>query len=140
MYSTYTSALNTHSPMYCRESLCFEPRYYYQAIQINVSASGYYSIASGGDLSASGYLYNGTFDPSFFSQNLILQNSDGPSLGRFGLEYLLQSAETYTVVVTTYYERDTGTFWLFGIGPASINYKQLTITSKNSRMINVSIF
>ncbi|CAF1552686.1 unnamed protein product, partial [Adineta ricciae] len=123
-----TPALTTCSSTYCREGFCSESLYYYQALRINVSLSGFYSILSGSDIGAYGYLYNGTFDPLIPSDNKILENCGGPALGEFGLKYFLQRLETYIVVVTTLYTDSTGHFWLFGYGPATINYNQLNLT------------
>ena len=128
--STYASALTTSSSTYCREGFCSESLYYYQALLINVSISGYYSVLSGSDIIAYGYLYNDTFDPWVPSDNIILENYNGPALGEFGLRYFLQRSETYIVVVTTLYAYSTGYFWLFGYGPAAINYNQLNLTGK----------
>ncbi|UJR06811.1 hypothetical protein I4U23_011098 [Adineta vaga] len=127
--SIYSSSLTYSSPMYCRVDVCSESVYYYQAIQINTSTSGNFSISSwNSDMDTYGYLYNGTFDPLFPSQNLILQNSNGAGRLDFKLTYFLQSTETYIVVVTTYYSGVIGPFLLIVVGPASTNYNQLNIT------------
>ncbi|CAF1210287.1 unnamed protein product [Adineta ricciae] len=128
LYSTYISALTTRSPKYCRQTFCTGSLYHYQALLINVSTSGYYSIASGGGLYVYGCLYNGTFDPLFPSENLIVENREGPVLGQFGIKYFFQSTETYILVVTTQYAGDTEVFWLFGFGVAPITYNQLNLT------------
>jgi hypothetical protein len=104
---------------------------YYQALQINVSMSGNYTIVSNSSMDTYGYLYNDSFNPLFPPENLLLQDDDDGGNRQFKLVSFFRSLATYIIVVTTYDGGITGGFSIIATGPAVLGFSQINITSKN---------
>lgn len=117
----YLSALTANSTSYCRQSPCVGSMYYYQAIRINVSKNGYYSIVCNSSMNTYGYLYNYNFNPAYPYQDLTLLDDQNAGNNQFKLTYFLQSSVTYIVVATTYSANVTGAFSISVIGTGSVS-------------------
>ena len=100
---------------------------YYEALQINISASGYYRFSSNSSMDTYGYLYLDTFDPFDPSRNQIAGDDDSCGNEQFRLEYFLQKSETYTLVVTTFLPKDIGAFTVTALSEAHrVNFTRLS--------------
>ena len=99
--STYLSELTNNTSEYIRDS-CETGNSNYEALQINVSASGLYRLLSKSLMDTYGYLYRDKFDPFEPSRNQIASNDDGCDKGQVRLQHFLHQNITYILVVTTY--------------------------------------
>lgn len=111
-----------------------EQFYYYEATQLNVSITGYYTIRSSSGLvtmDTYGYIYNNTFNASISRINLLQENNDDAGKFQFLLNITLLSSAQYTMVVTTYLPRNIGSFSIFAIGPGSVYFSQATLKYSN---------
>jgi hypothetical protein len=107
----YSSALTNSSPVFNPYDLYGS--HYYEAIQVTVSVSGNYSLASKSGIDTYGYLYVNNFNPLKPCNNLIGENDDGSTdLEQFQIIYAFQPSITYVLVVTTWDEGITGAFWI----------------------------
>ena len=81
--STYSSALTmSTSDKYSRGEVQAS-NYYYQALQLKISASGAYRFQNDSAIPMYGYLYQDTFNPFDPSRNLLVENDD--ECGKGGL-------------------------------------------------------
>ena len=87
------------SHIYCRE--CYKFKYYYEAFQIEVHESLYYSIWRSANIDTYGYIYENNFDPLNPNENLLIADDDGGSDGQFKFELPLYDDGKYILVVTT---------------------------------------
>ncbi|CAF1343589.1 unnamed protein product, partial [Adineta steineri] len=71
----YSSMLTRNHPTYSRTG-CNLSNYYYEAIQVNVNESRYYSLSSSSSIDTYGYIYTKNFYPFDPSINLILENDN----------------------------------------------------------------
>ena len=104
---------------------CGTEKFYYQALQINVSVSGHYSFASRIANLTHGYLYRDTFDPFDPSRTEITSNKEGCDRLKFLLYFFLQANTTYILVITTYNVAETGPFFITAVGTDTINFTLL---------------
>lgn len=107
--------MTTHSQLYGREE-CKSSNVYYEAIQINVNTSDFYSFSSDGDFDTYGYLYKDYFDPFNTRENFISENDDACANSQFLLGRHLLFNTTYVLVVTTYRSDTTGKFSIIASG------------------------
>ena len=133
----YSSALTEYSSKYSRTS-CEIPNHYYEAIQVNVATTGYYTLSSQSNIDTYGYLYRNSFSPSNPSMNLILENIHGCDNNQFKLASFLESDTNYILVVTTAYTNLTGAFSIIISGPNNATVKRISelITTNRSIVIN----
>ena len=127
--SIYPSGLSSSSPMFTRPYASEGNYYYYQAIQVTVSASGTYNFTSSSTLDTYGLLYNSPFDPSNPTQNLIKSNDDGGDDKQFLIVVRLESGRRYVFVVSTWFPRETGIFYIKACGPSSVDLTGFTPSS-----------
>ncbi|CAF3962897.1 unnamed protein product [Adineta steineri] len=73
--SIYLSVLTEKHSTYSR-SECDFSSYYYEAIQVNVSESGHYSLNSNSTIDTYGYMYTEEFYPANPSINLVSENDN----------------------------------------------------------------
>jgi hypothetical protein len=102
--------------MYSREAKCNVPNFHYEAIQMNVFDSGYYTLTSCSSID----------NPLSPDQNILIKDDDGGGSSQFQLNILLGANITYILVVTTYSSRTTGAFSIYALGPKSIIVKQFS--------------
>ncbi|CAF3746296.1 unnamed protein product [Adineta steineri] len=132
--SNYTSVLTTNNPMTCRQVSCLATYFYYEAIKINVSVAGNYTIVSSSSIDTYGFLFNNSFDPLNPIRNLLLYDDDSGGNQQFELTYFLQPLVNYVVVTSTYIQYQTGTFSLIATGPGVINFTRI-ITPNSTILI-----
>jgi hypothetical protein len=123
--STYSSELTTNSQMYSRTS-CVLMGYYYEAVELNVTESGYYSIMSNSTINTYGYIYNNSFDTFNPTMNLVKEDDNSGCDGQFKFMIQLQKNTSYTLVVTTYSENVTGVFWVVIYGPNNVSFTRIS--------------
>jgi hypothetical protein len=75
---------------------------YYEAIQVNVYESGYYTFASDSSIDIDGYMYEDIFHPFRSTANLISKDYYSCINLQFRITVDLQINTTYILVVTTY--------------------------------------
>jgi hypothetical protein len=112
--------------MYSREAKCNVPNFHYEAIQMNVFDSGYYTLTSCSSIDTYGFIYKNNFNPLSPDQNILIKDDDGGGSSQFQLNILLGANITYILVVTTYSSRTTGAFSIYALGPKSIIVKQFS--------------
>ncbi len=132
--SNYSSELTTGDGTLSRPGTT-SSGYYYKAIQIAVGTAGIYNLTSYSGMDTFGFLYNGNFNPSYPTENLIIQNDEKGGNNQFKLTAFLQPGVLYTLVVSTFLPDITGSFSVVASGPANVyfiptNITQTTITSK----------
>lgn len=115
LQKTYASKLSIDSGLL---------NYYYQAIEINVTKTGYYIIISNNTIDTYGFIYENNFDPFDSKKNLIFNNDKNNCNNKFKISILLQINIKYILVVTTSYPNVTGLFSLivFGSNNVIINH------------------
>ncbi len=134
--STFSSAWTSSSPTFTRPGTT-TGSYYYAAIQVSVSTSGNYGFGSGSSLDTYGYLYDGSFNPSNPSLNLVAQNDDGLGGLQFYISVYLLSGRKYTLVATTHNAGNIGSFTIAALGPNYLSFS-LIGTSSTSKLISSS--
>jgi hypothetical protein len=119
----HSSALTNNSQMYSRK--CNIPNFYYEAIQMNVTDSGYYTLTSCSSINTYGYIYKKNFNPLSPDQNILIKDDDSSGSSQFQLRIFLQADITYVLVMTTFFPRITGEFSIYALGPKSIAVKRI---------------
>lgn len=130
--STYSSALDSSSSLYRRNSYDSDESYY-EALVFSVDQAGSYNIRSRSDFDAYGFLYTDSFNPSYPSSNLLDQDDDSNENLQFELTAFLQSQTEYILVVTTFQKRTIGSFEIIASGPTSINFVKAANSIMSSR-------
>ncbi|CAF1054190.1 unnamed protein product [Adineta steineri] len=123
--SNYSSTLITNSSRFCRTGNCSASIYYYQAIQLNVSTTGTYTILCSSTMNTYGYLYNNTFNSSSLSLNQFASDDDSGGNNQFMFLILLQAVGKYILIVTTYKQNVTGSFSIISTGAGTVRYVKL---------------
>lgn len=98
--ATHTSELTTNHSQYARQ-LGAPTQYYYEAIEVKVSAPATITFISNSSLDMYGYFYNNTFDPSYAPLNLMAFDDDSAGSAQFYLQVALDPSQVYILVVTT---------------------------------------
>lgn len=129
MTSSYSGELSTSSQIFYRPDSSSKDYYYFQALRISVSRTGFYAIKSGGSMDTRGYIYRYSFDPSTPLSNLLMDNDDSGGFPQFLLHIYLQEFSTYIVVVTTHREYVTGNFSLTAQGVGSVSFAPFNPTT-----------
>jgi hypothetical protein len=119
--TNYSSALTNTSATYSRDG--YSRNYYYEAIQINVSTTGNYTIKSNSAIDTYGYLYENNVTAS----NILAFNDDSDDTVQFTITYTLQAGRTYIVIFTTYDPGVTGSFSLIVSGPARVSLVRINL-------------
>ncbi|CAF1016920.1 unnamed protein product [Adineta steineri] len=104
--SVYSSMLTKNHPTYSPTG-CDLPNYYYEAIQMNVNESRYYSLSSDSTIDTYGYMYTDNFYPSDSLKNVIV------------------STAANILVVTTYSPNVTGNFSIIMSGINNVTFERL---------------
>jgi hypothetical protein len=81
---------------------CSQDNFYYDAFEIKVPESRYYTIWSSSDKDTYGYIYENSFDPLNPSENRFNEDDDGGTDRQFKFEIPLYVDTTYILVITTY--------------------------------------
>ncbi len=122
LITIYSSTLTNNNPKFYRRK-SFRSIFYYEAIQVNVSITGTYTLKSNSTMETYGYLYIHSFTSSNILNNLLIEDDDSGGSNQFQIKYVLQQNTQYVLVVTTYRSRVIGTFSIIGTGPGSITYR-----------------
>jgi hypothetical protein len=117
LQSTYSSGLTRNSSEYTHQR-CTTQTFKYEAIEINVSVSGYYGFSMNSDVDTYGFLYRDAFDPFDPSRNQIASDDDSCGKRQFRLESFLQIDMAYTLVVTTFRPYQSDVFTLIALSEA----------------------
>jgi len=107
--------------MLSRHADQMEKRYYFESIQVNVLIKGTYIFTSNSSINTYGYLYDDQFNPADLSLKLISENDDSNGQGQFRITAILQTGQTYILVVTTFSPSITGEFSIVSSGLATVN-------------------
>ena len=128
----YSSVLNVYSERYCRNGNCLGLMFYYEAVDINVTMTGNYTILCNSTMDTYGYIYSNSFNPSFRSRNLLLSDNESGGNNQFMFTVLLQSLAKYILIVTTFAEEVTGTFSIIATGSGLLSFSPRSMSNKNS--------
>ena len=128
--SRYSSVLTRSNKMYCPSGGCPSSLYHYEAVQLNVFATGYYNILCYSSITINIKIYNNTFDPTFPYFNSLNSDSQYGSSCVFGARIYLYALGQYILVITTEYANVIGPFTIAVLGPASVNYIPMNVSSK----------
>ena len=115
-----SSSLTEQSLKYSRE-MSIDHVYYYKVFRISVQKLGIYSVLGYSNIGLAGYIYETSFSPMFFYQNMISTTSGSDGQASFISRSKLSADKDYYLVVTTNYEETTGAFNLTITGPQTIN-------------------
>ncbi|CAF4036671.1 unnamed protein product [Adineta steineri] len=132
--SNYLSALTTYSPTFVPPSRSSRTSFYYQAIEISVSISGFYTISSDSTIDTYGYLYNNSFNSSVPSRNLLSSDDDSGGNSQFMFIIYLQAMAKDVLVATTFTAQIKGIFSIIGLGPSLISYTRLNTSTNSSKI------
>lgn len=135
MNSQYSSDLNSNSSMFARDDYGKIRSYYYEAIEVNVSTSGYYSIKSNSSINTYGILYTNNFDP--YVVNINRQSTDDNSGGnnQFAITFRLENSTKYFLIVTTSTPNVKGAFSVIVTGPSLVNLSRFNVPSKKINVL-----
>lgn len=86
--------------------------YCYEALKISTLNTDFVRIASHSSFDTYGCLYNGDFNPSSPTRNLLLCDDDSGPGDQFLIMTTLQRSVSYTLVVTTFTPRISGNYQL----------------------------
>ncbi|CAF1057170.1 unnamed protein product [Adineta steineri] len=125
--TTYTSALTTNSSRYLLS--CSSSGSYYEAIQVNVRRSGFYTFFDGSNMDTYGSIYEDYFNPSNPYENRLLYDDDSCFGRQFRMTIALETGVTYILVVTTRSPYETGAFSIFVTGPDNVDLKNISSPS-----------
>lgn len=117
----YSLKLTSNSPKISRD--CSQADYYYEAIQVNVDQSGFYSFSGTSSMDdPNGILYH-IFDPTDPLKDRWFSEHRCNHQGRFQFNVELDKDITYTLVVTTLQSNMIGNFsvTVFGSGNVTLN-------------------
>ena len=117
--ANFAGQLSDVSPVFIRPN-GYDDGYYYQAFSFMVFAGGIYSFTTDSTIDTYGLLYDGTFDPSMSSGNLMEYNDDGGIGLQFKITTYLLALKTYTLVVTTHGSFIVGSFSGTAAGPTPL--------------------
>ncbi|CAF1437501.1 unnamed protein product, partial [Adineta steineri] len=123
--SPYSSILTEKHPTYSRID-CDLPNHYYEAIQMNVNESRYYSLYVNSSIKIYGYIYTKNFYPVIPSINLVLKNKNSFYERQFKFRAFLQSTTSNILVVTTSSPNVTGTFSVIVSGINHVTFERLS--------------
>lgn len=93
----------------------------YDTVTFEVGAAGTYQFLAMADFDSAIFLYQGGFDASAPTTNLVAHNNDLLSPDTSGFVYFLVPTVTYTAVVTGFSDSEFGKYSLTIGGPGAIN-------------------
>ena len=117
--------MTENSPQYSRQ-VCDTSEYYYEAVQIKVVTSGYYSLSSISSVYMHASLYESYFNPYDVFQQLLSDNSGGCPNAQFQITAYLKANITYVLVVTTSNKKTVGTFSVLVSGPNNVSFSRIS--------------
>ena len=88
--------------------------------------SGAYTFKSSSSIDTYGCFYQGSFDPSRPSQNLVTCDDDSGGGTQFLFNATLYYGQTYILVVTTFNPRVIGAYSVIAMGPGTVYMTSIT--------------
>jgi hypothetical protein len=135
--SNYSNILTTNNEKFPNQNK------YYQAIEIVVTTSGYYTLSSVENIDGYGFLYQPYFDPFNPSYNLVAQDDQSGGNNQFRINAYLQAGVPYTLVFTTFGAGVTGPYSIVAYGPDELEFNSIgtfqTTMSRKSIIYSSSI-
>ncbi|UJR12759.1 hypothetical protein I4U23_016933 [Adineta vaga] len=129
------SSISIIDQAYCRKDTCWPSLYYFEAYEMIVNITDYYTIKTDGTLDTYGYLYNNTFNPFIRSLNLIQEDDNNGTNNQFMLNMIFQSSIKYIIVVTTFTADTVAPYMLIITGPTSVQLTQIIGAGLQSQQI-----
>lgn len=126
----YPSKLTNNNQKYKRK--CGAPNFFYEAIQINVVTSGFYSLSSLSGIDLYGYLYTMYFNPYNPTERLIFDDDGCCPDYQFKISDSLQPNSTYVLIVTTYKENTRGNFSILASGLDNVIFSPISKSNLSS--------
>ncbi len=123
--ATYSSTLTKNSHAYVGYLGC-KLATYYEAIEVKVIETSYYTINGNSTINIDGYIYENNFDVFNPEINLITYNDYGGCNEQFEITVHLQVNTTYVLVVTTSNSNVTGIFSVLVTGPNNISFNRIS--------------
>ncbi len=120
--SNYSSALTYDSETYSRDGNNFTSDYFYEAIEVIVNTTGTYTFSSLTIMDAYGFLYTFDFNSADPLINLLTKDDQSGGNNQFRFSAVLEAGVPYTLVFTTYRERETGPFTVLASGPDDVYF------------------
>ncbi|CAF1626050.1 unnamed protein product, partial [Adineta steineri] len=119
-----STELTAKSQMYSQG--CNQDNFHYDAFEVKVPESRYYTIWSSSNIDTYGYIYENSFNPLNPSDNLFEKDDDGAPNDQFKFEIPLYADTTYILVVTTYRPSTTGEIKINVLGLQNVTIKRLS--------------
>ncbi len=136
--SNYSSALTIGSGSYIRPGSS-SSGHHYEAIQVIVNTTGYYTFTSSSNMDTHGFLYNGAFYPSQPSVNLIARDDDSGGNNQFKFAAFLEAGVPYILVISTHGAGITGPFSIVASGPDDVEFIPTNIVETITTMETTNI-
>ena len=114
--------------MYCQLEPCTNGRYFFEALQITVNVTGTYRIKAQSSFDSYGFFYNNSFDRTSPVTNLLGEDDESADSMQFLMSFTLDVLHRYVLVVTSYYEGETGKFIILSRGPGSTTFVRLNLS------------
>ncbi|CAF1535109.1 unnamed protein product [Adineta steineri] len=120
----YSSSLTSNSSIYFQD--CSELDSYYEAIQMNVSITGYYTFLINSEMKTMyAYIYTNNFNPFNVSDNVLSGSGDSGNQGQFKVTAVLQANMIYVIVMTTSPRNLTENFAIQGSGRSYVTFNRI---------------
>ncbi|CAF3680571.1 unnamed protein product [Adineta steineri] len=126
--STYSSSLTPNSSIYFQD--CSELDSYYEALQMNVNITGYYTFLINSEMKTMyAYTYTNNFNPFHVSKNVLSYSGDFGNQGQLKLTAVLEANMKYVLVMTTSSSNVTANVSIYGSGRGYIAFNRILNTS-----------
>ena len=123
----YSNAISTNSPMFCYESCSSSgPQHYYEPIQVSVSTTTNVTFTCNSTTFIHGHLYEADFNPNQPQRYLLVGTGYSSAQQRFNVTRRLVASKVYILVITTYFQRDTGSFWVIASSPVVVDMTRMS--------------
>ncbi|CAF1358196.1 unnamed protein product [Adineta steineri] len=133
----YSSSLTSNSSIYFQDCSGLGP--YYEAIQMNVTVTGYYTFLINSEMNATyGYIYTNNFNVFNWLENVLIHDGDYENRGQFQLKAFLQANMKYIFVMTTSSPSLRGNFSIQASGPSYIGFNRILNTPSVVQTIYIS--
>lgn len=126
--TVYSSAWINKSPKFSPDQNQMDKQYYYEAIELSVSAMGNYVFTGKSSINTYGYIYLNEFNPKAPKLNLISESANTDGKKQFKINALLQPDHKYILVATTSSPDMTGKFSIMSTGPATVNFPSQSVS------------
>ncbi|CAF1380619.1 unnamed protein product [Adineta steineri] len=120
----YSLSLTSNSSIYFR--YCSDLDSYYEAIQMNVTVTGYYTFLINSEMKTMyAYIYRNNFNPSDVSNNVLIHSEDSDNQGQFRLSGFLEANMKYIFVMTTSSRNVIGNVLIQAFGLSYIGFNRI---------------